>query len=222
MIKQDQYILDRFLFLEKILERYKTTSFNQILPILDNPQVFYESHDGKPIRICLCAIQKNENEVFVLLSELLESNQEDYGSWFTVGFKKLKTEENIDLKYDQIVFCSFCDQYTKFNYEMPMQKNIIYHCIQCRNFFEPTSLVFRFVGATLCLFFSLISVFIVFVGALMLYESIRLGHFYSLYLLVSVVLLVGGLGVLFISLSKVWHAYQDPMLNLISDFKIEI
>ncbi len=220
MSKQDQRVFEKFEFLGSLLDRYKESSYNQLRPLIENPQTLFETFEEKPIRLFLHAQQQNEDKIFVLLSELIELDGEDICSWYNAGFKKLKSGENIEITYNENAHCPFCEEASKFNLEMPIESFEIYHCFKCKNFFEPTSTFMIVLGTSLSSIFSLISLFLVCVGGFMLVDILVDGHFYSRFTFVAMILTVSALAILYFSVKKTWQGLTDPILTRVSDFRM--
>lgn len=218
---QDPRILKRFELWESVLSRYGESTYRQLLPLAENPQVLREQDDGQTLRALLCAKVNGPEELLVILSEVLPGHEEDVESWFSVGFLKRGSGETRTPQFLKTFKCPFCQQKTKFTDELHLDDMIrLYQCQRCRNFFETTAFLIQLLGVLICLFLSLFSLFSFLVGAYILAVQIWEGLIWSPPSIAGLFLLAGGAGTLFLLGQKIWQALSGPHLHQVSDFSL--
>lgn len=220
MAKQSQEVLEKLAFLESILERFKNNSYNQLRPLIENPQTMYEPFNGRSLRLLVYGLELKDGNLTILLSELFDWEGEEIRSWFTVGFMKKSSEEVVEPSFDKKTHCPFCSSVTNFSTDLPLEAWVIYHCQTCRNFFDGTPKPLRFIGASLCFVFGLISLFVLFVGLYILTVNIYEAHLMSRFSIGAAIMIIGGGGMLYVLSKKIWKAITTPMLQRVSDFEL--
>lgn len=220
MTKQDPVVLEKFKFLESVLSRFTENTYNQLHPLIENPQTIYESFNGKSLKVDVYGYEQKDGELSVLLSEIIDWEGEEIRSWFSVGFRKLRSGEVVTPSFDKNTHCSFCEEKSYFTTDLPIEQWTMYHCRQCRNFFEPTSYLMRTVGVGFCSVLSLVSLFVLFMGLFMLAVNITKHTFFSGSMVMAGVLILGGFGTLYVLVKKIRLAITTPMLMRVSEFLI--
>lgn len=220
MSAQDPMVLEKFEFLESVLNRFTQNTYNQLRPLIENTQTIYESFNGKSLKIDVYGYEQKDGELSILLSELIDWEGAEVRSWFSVGFRKLRSGEVITTTFDKNTYCSFCEEKSSFSTDLPVEKWTMYHCRKCRNFFDPTSYLMRTIGAVFCFALSLMSLFVLFMGLFILAVNITKSTFFSGSMIMAGVLILGGSGTLYVLAKKIWLAIASPMLMRVSDFKM--
>jgi len=221
MANQVPSVLSKFDFLESILNRYKSNSYKQLYPLVDNPQTLHESFDGKTKSVELYAVLEGYGEICVLLSELTEWDGKEIRSWFSVGFKKNDSEEMMTPTFDRLMACPFCNEKTYFTTGLPLDEmGTLYHCKKGRNFFELGSVVLRFSGLVICLLLAFISLFSFAVGLYIFVVNIWNGLFINRFTFIATIQIAGGAAILFLIVKKMWLAITQSTLKRVSDFEM--